>query len=88
MNIRLSGVMLRFVGYQRKHFVETNTVQNGIQTFAKEYEQLKSVLFDGEGNIRSTHRLFLNGNQIDALELNREVSKEDTLEIITAIAGG
>jgi molybdopterin synthase sulfur carrier subunit len=88
MNIRLSGVLLRFVGYRRQFTVEATTVSDGLKALSAQFDQLNGVLFDGEGNVRTTHRLFLNGDQVDQRELHKFVAPQDTLEILTALAGG
>lgn len=88
MNVRFSGVLLRFVGYRRQLPVEAETIGDGLQALVQQYELLKPALFDGEGNIRTTHRLFLNGNQLIENDLKTAVAPEDTLEILTALAGG
>jgi sulfur-carrier protein len=88
MNIRFSGVLLRFVGYRRQFMVEAQTVADGLNKIAMQYDALKGALFDGEGKVRSTHRLFLNGTQLQEPELHRPVTPGDQLEILTALAGG
>jgi len=88
MNIRFSGVLLRFVGYRRQFAVEAQTIGDGLQSLVQQYEALKPALFDGEGNVRTTHRLFLNGNQVKENDLKQVVTPSDTVEILTALAGG
>lgn len=88
MKVILSGTLLRFVGYEREIEVEAQTVREAIDALEARHEALRRVLRDGNGSVRTSHQLFVNGEQLDRNGLERSVSRGDVLEVLTAIAGG
>jgi molybdopterin converting factor small subunit len=88
MKLQLSGTLKRFAGYNDTLEVEGRTVRAALQHLATVHPALKPVLFDGEGQVRQLHRLFLNAELLRTTQLDDEVDERDTLEIVTAIAGG
>ena len=54
---------------------------------------LKVVLLDGDGRVRRTHQLFLNGEQVERGDYPLgtapvSCTAPDTLFVLTAVAGG
>jgi molybdopterin synthase sulfur carrier subunit len=89
MKVKLSGVLLRFVNYQREVTVDdADTIATALDRVVSEYPALKPVLYDGSGNLRSAHQLFVNGDQVTRGDLRHPVAKDDTVDVLTAIAGG
>ena len=87
MKIVLSGTLLRFVGYKRELEVDAPTVRGAIDHVIEDHPALRNVLLDGNGDVRTAHQLFVNGEQIGRT-LDRPVADADVLEVMTAIAGG
>jgi hypothetical protein len=95
MKFIFAGNLLRFVGYSKEIEIQGGTLNQCFNQLTHEFPALQPVLFDGEGRIRQTHQLFLNGEQLaspgnrdPATHLSHPVSERDTLYILTAIAGG
>ena len=88
MKVRFSGTLLRFDDYQKEIEMEASSPKELLAKVAAEYPKLGQALFDGEGKMRGLHRLFLNGEQVDAGALESQAKPTDELEIVTAIAGG
>ncbi|HKN88060.1 MAG TPA: MoaD/ThiS family protein [Nitrospiraceae bacterium] len=89
MLIRLSGPLLRFMKYQKEHDIdEAKTVQGALRLLTDRYPNLKSVLYDTNGNVRATHRFFLNGTPLASCGMDSQVGSNDCLDILTPIAGG
>jgi sulfur-carrier protein len=88
MKFRFSGTLMRFVEFEREQEFAAKTIAGAIDALIAKHPQLRSVLFSASGTLRQTHRLFLNGEQIMADELEREITDTDVVEILTAIAGG
>jgi len=88
MNIVLSGTLQKFAQYQREHSVDAWTIQEGLDHLVKAYPALGTALYNGEGELRRAHIIFLNGNQVPPEQLSDRVGETDELEILTAIAGG
>lgn len=88
MKVILSGTLLRFVGYEREIEVEAQTVEEAIGALEARHAALRKVLRDGNGSVRTSHQLFVNGEQIGRDGLSRVVARGDVLEVLTAIAGG
>ena len=88
MIIRASGVLLRFVGYKREHEVDGNTVREGLTGLADANPELRSALFDADGDVRRTHHVYLNGERLGPTDLDKQVGPQDEVQILTAVAGG
>ena len=88
MMVRVSGALLRFTDYRRVISVPAPTVEAGLTRLADEYRPLKPVLFDREGKVRATHRIFLNGEQLMADQLSRPAGDADSVDLLLAVSGG
>ena len=88
MNITITGTLQRFTNYQRNHFMDVETVGQGLEQLTQNFPDLRKIIFDTDGSVRPIHRLFLNDEQIDETGLANRVGEKDKLDIITAIAGG
>jgi molybdopterin converting factor small subunit len=88
MKIVLSGTLQRMAGYVREHEVDAATSREALELLSKKHPALAGILLDGEGQLSGTHRAFLNSTQLAADELDTPVASTDTLELLTAIAGG
>ena len=88
MTFRFSGTLMRFVDFEREREIAAPTVAAALDALVAEFPALRNVLYTASGSLRTTHRLFLNGEQLMPDEIDRPVSKDDTVEILTAIAGG
>ncbi len=88
MKVVVSGTLLRFVGYQRETEVEAATIREAISALEARHSGLRNVLRDGDGAVRASHQLFVNGEQVGRNALGQSVERSDVLEVLTAIAGG
>ena len=88
MTFAFSGTLLRFADYRREVAIVAPTLGEALAALAKQMPTLQPVLFDAKGSLRAVHRLFLNGEQLLALEPSRALSADDRVEVLTAIAGG
>jgi len=93
MKVILSGALLRFADYSKEVDVAAPTFAACVTELTTKYPQLKPVLLDGDGGVRMTHQLFLNGEQLTREQRALDgvpvpVADGDTLFILTAVAGG
>ena len=92
MKVIFSGTLLRFVDYSKEVDLEAANLHDCIGQLGIRFPSLKPVLLNGDGRVRDTHQLFLNGEQLARPERTSEVGfplkGDDTLLILTAIAGG
>jgi hypothetical protein len=88
MVVRVSGALLRFTDYQRVISVDAPTVEAALVKLAGEYQPLRPVLFDREGRVRATQKVFLNGEQLEPDELASSAGADDCVELLLAISGG
>ena len=88
MMVRVSGALLRFTDYRRVINVPAATVEAGLTELAEQYQPLRAVLFDRAGRVRATHKIFLNGEQLQRDELTRAADDTDSLDLLLAISGG
>jgi hypothetical protein len=88
MMVRVSGALLRFTDYRRVISVDAPTVEAALVALSGEYRPLGPVLFDREGRVRPTHRIFLNGELLEADELASPAADGDCVDLLLAISGG
>ena len=88
MVIRVSGALLRFTDYRRSINVDAPTVEAALDVLSTQYEPLRKVIFDRSGQVRGTHRIFLNGEQLDSNQLASPVCETDSVDLLFAISGG
>jgi sulfur-carrier protein len=88
MMVRVSGVLLRFTDYQRVISVDAPTVEAALVKLAGEYQPLRKVLFDREGRVRATQKIFLNGEQLEPDQVASPAGEDDCVELLLAISGG
>ena len=88
MMVRVSGALLRFTDYRRAISVDAPTVAAALVKLAGEYEPLQKVLFDRDGRVRATQKVFLNGEPLEADELASAAGEADCVELLLAISGG
>jgi sulfur-carrier protein len=95
MKFMFSGTMLRFVDFAKEIEVAEPNLELALRTLLARRPQLKPVLLDGEGNLRRSHQMFLNGESMAAHyyhdpRARSEVALDsaDSVYFLTAIAGG
>jgi sulfur-carrier protein len=86
--LKVRGILLRFTNYENEIEVACATVRDGLVQLTNRYTNLREVLMDREGAVRGMHLIALNGEQLAVGELDREVSPDDRVDIITAVSGG
>ena len=84
----MNGALLRFTDYRRVITVAAPTVEAALTTLADQYEPLRKVLFDREGKVRSTHKIFLDGAPLGPDELGSPAGDADSVDLLFAISGG
>src|SRR5262249_60257179 len=82
MMVRVSGALLRFTDYQRAISVDAPTVEEALVKLAGEYQPLRQVLFDREGRVRATQRVFLNGEQLEPDQLASSAGGAGRVELL------
>jgi len=89
MVIRLSGTLLRFTEYQKELKIDAPTLKEGIDQLAAQFPEMGKALFDAKtGQVRASHRLFINGDPVERSSISRPVGGEDVVDILTAVTGG
>lgn len=88
MMLRLSGLLLRLVDYRRVIEAPGSSLGESLSGVELEYPRLRDVLRNGDGDLRPTHRIFINGELAPAADLTTPVQDSDDVELLTAIAGG
>lgn len=88
MVIRLSGTLLRFTEFQKELQIDAPTLKAGIDKLVEQYPDVGKQIYDANGQMRATHRLFINGESVDRSQMGRELAKDDVVDIMTAITGG
>ena len=93
MKVVFSGALLRFVDYSKELDIPGDTLAECLAQLTTKFPALQPVLLDAAGGVRRTHQLFLNGEQVPrdryaAGAPALAVGDDDTLFVLTAIAGG
>ena len=88
MMVRVSGALLRFTDYRRAVSVDAPTVEAALVRLSGEYPPLRRVLFDREGRVRATQKIFLNGEPLEPDQLACPAGEADCVELLLAISGG
>lgn len=88
MNIVLSGNLRRYTGFDGEVELESGSIGDALTQLIGIYPDLEPIVFDGEKNLRSVHRLYLNGDVLDTVDPAQTLQSNDELGILTAIAGG
>lgn len=88
MVFRISGTLLRFTDYQKELHIDAPTLKAGIDQLVAQFPELGKTLYDRLGQLRATHKVFVNGETVDKAHLGREVQSDDVVDILTAITGG
>lgn len=81
-------MLLRFTDYRSVIDVDALTVEAGLAKVAEANGPLKKVLYDRQGRVRATLKVFLNGEELAADELGHPAGATDQVDLITAISGG
>jgi molybdopterin synthase sulfur carrier subunit len=84
----VSGNLRRYTAFEQEVQVEASSLGAALDALVARYPELRPVLYDADGKLRSVHRLFLNGELLDVGYHDRALAPTDELGILTAIAGG
>ncbi len=88
MIIVLSGNLRRYTDFEDEIEIDAATIPDALTALADRFPDIEPVLFDGDGGVRSVHRLYLNGDVLETGDIDHSLSPDDELGILTAIAGG
>jgi molybdopterin synthase sulfur carrier subunit len=88
MKIGLTGNLRRYVDFDFDIVLDASTVLDGLRRLSESYPAVSPVLFDAEGNVRSVHRVALNGSLLEVDDLERAIGPSDEVVILTPITGG
>nr|WSS66241.1 MoaD/ThiS family protein [Streptomyces sp. NBC_01177] len=86
--LRFSGLLLRFVDYERTITSSATDLGGALTEVESRFPRLRPVLRDGAGNLRDTHRVFVNGELATGVNLATPLADSDEVEFLTAISGG
>ena len=88
MMLRFSGLLLRLVDYEKHFDIPAPTLGDALAEVERRHPALRPVLHAGDGQLRRTHRVFINGELATDAELTTPLADTDDVEFLTAIAGG
>lgn len=88
MIVVVSGNLRRYTSFEQEVRLDATSLEGALEALVARYPGLRPVLYDGDGKLRSVHRLFLNGELLDVGHGDRALAPTDELGILTAIAGG
>jgi sulfur-carrier protein adenylyltransferase/sulfurtransferase len=88
MQFILSGNLLRFVDFRKDIVVSAPTLGEAMSELTQRHPGLRPMLLDNTGQVRGTLRVFLNGEQLSSVSMERSIAENDEITLLTAIAGG
>ena len=89
VTILLPTALQRYASNKENVGVEASTVGEALKALVTQEPQLKSHLFDAQGNIRSFVNVYLGDEDTRFLKgADTPVKAEDVLTIVPSIAGG
>ena len=68
--------------------VDADTVRSCIEAVEAEHPGFRTLILDGDGNLRRFVRLFVNGEALDRGALDAPVADADHVQVLAAAAGG
>jgi hypothetical protein len=90
-----NGIMLRFVDFTKEVEIAAPNFELALRGLLERFPRLAPVLLDGEGRVRRTHQMFLNGESMAPLyyrdaQARSELAIQpgDSVFVLTAVAGG
>lgn len=79
----------KFTGNTATVEVNASTIEKAFQALAGQYPEIKTHIFDDDGNIRSFMRIYLGDEDIQTLQKETTpIDENSVISIIPAIAGG
>lgn len=88
MMFKFAGALLRIVDYRRSLDFDASTVQESLDALLASHPALRTILLDENDQIRTSHRLYLNGVPLDHEDMTNTLEADDSIQIVTAVAGG
>lgn len=95
MRFMFSGPMLRFVDFAKEIDIDEPNLELALKALLAQLPQLRPVLLDGQGNLRRSHQMFINGDGAEPryyhdpqARAELALGSADTVYFLTAIAGG
>lgn len=88
-NLLVPPLIARLIGGVDRVSLPGATVGEVMENLNGRYPELKSHLYDKEGNLKSFYKIYVNGKDILFLQLmETEVNQGDEIFILTPVAGG
>ena len=88
MKVVLSGNLRRYTAFEGEVQLDATGIAEALDALVERYPDLKPVVYDADGKLRSVHRLYLNGDVLEVGDTDHDLGPADELGILTAIAGG
>ena len=68
--------------------VDGSSVGECLRAVGERFPGFSEQIFDAAGQVHRFVKLFVNGDEIERLELDKPVGENDRVEVLAAIAGG
>ncbi len=95
MKFMFSGALLRFAGFAKEIEISEPNLELALKALLAQRPTLRPVLLHGEGNLRRSHQMFVNGESVESRYYSDSQARselalghEDSVFFLTAIAGG
>ncbi|MYW97936.1 MoaD/ThiS family protein [Amycolatopsis rubida] len=88
MNIQFTGILLRAANNNHRVAIDATTLAGALAELTAKFPSMDRVLLDNTGNLRTAHRVFLNGELIPHPDRAMPLGDDDRIEFFTAVAGG
>lgn len=87
MRFVFSGTLLRYVGYRRHIDYDAPDVRSALQALYAEFPEAAGVMQADDGGLRRSLRLAIN-QEVAPHDPTRPLSRDDRVEVMSAVSGG
>ena len=89
MKVFISATLRSFAGHNSVVVLQGESIRDVLKNLTEEYPDIRKVLFDEDGRIRSFVNVYVNRDNMDAHQgLETRISETDELFLLPVIAGG
>ena len=88
VNVEMSSIFGRYTNNQLKVKVQGSTIRECLHDLIRQFPDLKRILLNKAGNLMHGYDIYINGEGNYPLDMNRQVTDGDKLNVVYVIHGG
>ena len=88
VSVHIHPSLRRFAGDQASIQLDTKNIAMLLPSLCSEYPKLKGCMLDRTGKLNPYINIYINGKNINQLDINQNLHGHDKIEVITDLVGG